>query len=152
MVGINTAILDPTGVGISSGVGFAIPITAVRGLVDQLLRFGRVIRPAMGISLAPPTFLKMQGRDGVLVANVQPDGPAGKAGMQGTRRDMWSVQLGDIIVGVNGRRVREQKDLFAALDALKVGDQVELEVERGASKMVTLKITLAERERFTSSE
>lgn len=55
MIGINTAIADPTGVGISSGVGFAIPIDSVKGLVEQLLGTGRVLRPSMGISIFDPS-------------------------------------------------------------------------------------------------
>ncbi len=54
MIGINTAIADPSGKGASSGVGFALPIDAVQGLVDQILQYGRVLRPVLGVTLAPP--------------------------------------------------------------------------------------------------
>ncbi|GFH11514.1 protease Do-like 1, chloroplastic [Haematococcus lacustris] len=137
VVGIATAIVDPTGRGISSGVGFAIPIDAVRGMVDQILRVGRVVRPALGISIAPVP-QAMQGRaapswgsqaerpakaEGVLVVTVQPGGPADVAGVQPTRRELSGrLLLGDIITGINGRAVRMQKDLFAALDQCQDGE------------------------------
>ncbi len=71
VIGINTAIADPTGKGASSGVGFALPIDSVRGLVDQILTYGRVLRPVLGVSLAPPQVLKQLGQPGVLVLEVR---------------------------------------------------------------------------------
>jgi S1-C subfamily serine protease len=53
VIGINLGILDPSGKGSFSGVGFAIPIDTVRGLVDQILAHGRVRRPSLGITIAP---------------------------------------------------------------------------------------------------
>jgi S1-C subfamily serine protease len=53
VIGVNLGILDPSGKGSFSGVGFAIPIDTVRGLVDQILTHGRVRRPSMGITMAP---------------------------------------------------------------------------------------------------
>ena len=52
------------GRGASSGVGFAIPIDSVKGLVDQILRYGRVVRPTMGITIAPPQVLRQIGEEG----------------------------------------------------------------------------------------
>ena len=54
LIGINTAIADPSGRGSNSGVGFAIPFDQVKGLVEQILTYGRIIRPVLGISIAPP--------------------------------------------------------------------------------------------------
>ena len=59
LIGINTAIADPSGRGANSGVGFAIPIDQVKGLVEQILTYGRIIRPVLGISIAPPQVLQM---------------------------------------------------------------------------------------------
>ena len=53
MVGINVAIVDPSGKGVFSGVAFAIPIDTVKGLVQQILKHGRVMRPGIGITVAP---------------------------------------------------------------------------------------------------
>jgi S1-C subfamily serine protease len=68
----------PPGRGSSSGVGFAIPIDPVKGLVEQLLTLGRVSRPALGINLAPITILRAMKREGVMVLGVRTGGPAGK--------------------------------------------------------------------------
>jgi S1-C subfamily serine protease len=135
VVGINTAIVDPTGKGSSSGVGFALPIDAVRGLVEQVLEYGRVVRPALGITIAPPQALRQLGLEGVLILDAPEDGPAGKAGLRATRRDPTtlsggSVRLGDVIVGIDGQPVRGFSDLYNALDDRRVGDEVEVEVLR----------------------
>ncbi len=70
LVGINTAIVDPTGKGTSSGVGFAIPMDSVEGLVEQILAYGRVVRPALGVTIAAPQLLQRLGQQGVLVLEV----------------------------------------------------------------------------------
>lgn len=58
------------GKGASSGVGFAIPVDTVKGLVDQILQYGRVIRPSLGVVIAPPQALQRIGEKGVLVLDV----------------------------------------------------------------------------------
>ncbi|KFM22725.1 Protease Do-like 1, chloroplastic [Auxenochlorella protothecoides] len=146
LIGINTAIADPTGKGASSGIGFAIPIDACRGLVDQILTYGRVVRPMLGITLAPPQALRQLGLSGVLVLDVPPGGPADAAGVKGTMRDGFGrVVLGDVIVGVNGRKVANEGDLFDALDSCKVGDEVRLDILSGGRTKASLSIVLAER-------
>jgi S1-C subfamily serine protease len=59
-----------TGKGSSSGVGFAIPIDTVKGLVSQILQYGRVMRPSLGVVIAPPQALQRLGENGVLVLDV----------------------------------------------------------------------------------
>ena len=75
-----------TGRGASSGVGFAIPIDSVKGLVEQILQYGRVVRPILGITIAPPQALRQIGQEGVLVLEVPSGTPADKAGIRGTYR------------------------------------------------------------------
>ncbi|GAB4823866.1 hypothetical protein N2152v2_010912 [Parachlorella kessleri] len=146
LIGINTAIADPSGRGSSSGVGFAIPIDTVKGLVDQILTYGRVIRPILGISIAPQQAVRQLGLTGVLVLDAPPGTPAANAGMQGTSRDDFGrLVLGDVIVGLKGRTVKSEKDLFDILDGCKVGETVEVEVLRGGKTKKTLSVTLAER-------
>ena len=77
-----------SGRGASSGVGFAIPVDSVKGLVDQILKFGRVIRPVLGITIAPPQTVRQLGLDGVLVLEVPSGSPANQAGIKGTFRQM----------------------------------------------------------------
>ncbi|KAJ4900971.1 hypothetical protein Rs2_14922 [Raphanus sativus] len=111
LIGINTAIYSPSGA--SSGVGFSIPVDTVGGIVDQL---------QLGVS-------------GVLVLDAPPTGPAGKAGLQSTKRDGYGrLILGDIITSVNGTKVTNGSDLYRILDQCKVGDEVTVEVLRGDHK------------------
>uniref|UniRef100_A0A7S0WGV5 PDZ domain-containing protein n=1 Tax=Chlamydomonas leiostraca TaxID=1034604 RepID=A0A7S0WGV5_9CHLO len=147
VVGINTAILDPTGVGISSGVGFAIPMDPVVGMVAQILATGRVQRPALGVTLAPPQILQQLGVEGVLVLEVPAGSPAAQAGLRPTLRDPSSgaLVLGDIITRMDSTRIRTYKDLLGVLDGKKPGDVVEMEVLRGGTKQMKLRVTLGER-------
>lgn len=133
VVGINTAIADPTGKGASSGIGFALPIDAVKGLVSQILEYGRVVRPALGISIAPPQALRQLGLEGVLILDAPPEGAAAKAGLRATTRDpeTGAVRLGDVVVAIDGEAIRNFGDLYKALDERRVGDEVRVDVLRG---------------------
>jgi S1-C subfamily serine protease len=144
LIGINTAIADPSGRGSNSGVGFAIPIDQVKGLVEQILTYGRIIRPVLGISIAPPQAVRQLGLEGVLVLEALPNTPAYDAGLRSTYRDASGrLVLGDIITGLNGKPIKLQKDLFGILDDCKVGQEVELTVKRG-QRTETIRVKLAE--------
>ncbi|XP_020255700.1 LOW QUALITY PROTEIN: protease Do-like 1, chloroplastic [Asparagus officinalis] len=133
LIGINTAIYSPSGA--SSGVGFSIPVDTVGGIVDQLVRFGKVTRPILGIKFAPDQSVEQLGVSGVLVLDAPPNGPAGKAGLQPTKRDSYGrLILGDIITSVNDKKVSSGSDLYRILDQCKVGDTVMVEVLRGDHK------------------
>ncbi|XP_017975916.1 PREDICTED: protease Do-like 1, chloroplastic [Theobroma cacao] len=133
LIGINTAIYSPSGA--SSGVGFSIPVDTVGGIVDQLVKFGKVTRPVLGIKFAPDQSVEQLGVSGVLVLDAPANGPAGKAGLQPTKRDSYGrLILGDIITSVNGKKVTSGSDLYRILDQCKVGEQVTVEVLRGDHK------------------
>ncbi|CAA0833757.1 Protease Do-like 1- chloroplastic [Striga hermonthica] len=130
LIGINTAIYSPSGA--SSGVGFSIPVDTVSGIVDQLVKFGKVTRPILGIKFAPDQSVEQLGVSGVLILDAPLNGPAGKAGLQPTKRDAYGrLVLGDIITSVNGKKVSNGSDLYRILDQCKVGDKVTVEVLRG---------------------
>ena len=154
MIGINTAIADPTGKGASSGVGFAIPIDMAKGLVSQILEFGRVMRPALGISLAPPQLAKQLGVEGVIVLDAPPSSPAGKAGVRGTTRDPidGSLTVGDSIVGIDGAPVRNFTDLYDLLDSKAVGQRIKLQILRGSRAKLEVDVVLGERDIGRSAE
>ncbi|KAJ8775045.1 hypothetical protein K2173_020049 [Erythroxylum novogranatense] len=133
LIGVNTAIYSPSGA--SSGVGFSIPVDTVGGIVDQLVRFGKVTRPILGIKFAPDQSVEQLGVSGVLVLDAPADGPAGKAGLLPTKRDSFGrLILGDIITSVNGKKVTNGSDLYRILDQCKVGEKVVVEVLRGDHK------------------
>ncbi|KAL7613688.1 protease Do-like 1, chloroplastic [Lactuca sativa] len=130
LIGVNTAIYSPSGA--SSGVGFSIPVDTVGGIVDQLVQFGKVTRPILGIKFAPEQSVEQLGVSGVLVLDAPPNGPAGKAGIVSTKRDAYGrLVLGDIITSVNGKKVANGSDLYRILDQCKVGEKVTVEVLRG---------------------
>lgn len=166
LVGVNTAIASPSGA--FAGVGFALPIDAVKGIVEQIVRFGQVTRPVMGLVLAPdgslpqllgPDVLRAWERNassatdvpapaGVLILGVVKDGPADRAGARGTERDPASddVRVGDVVVRIGDAAVRDSSDLYRALDELRGGDAVQVRVRRGAEgREVTLDMVLGEK-------
>ncbi|XP_058180365.1 protease Do-like 1, chloroplastic isoform X2 [Rhododendron vialii] len=133
LIGINTAIYSPSGA--SSGVGFSIPVDTVGGIVDQLVKFGKVTRPILGIKFAPDQSVEQLGVGGVLVLDAPANGPAGKAGLRPTKRDGYGrLILGDIITSVNGKKISNGSDLYRVLDQCKVGDEITVEVLRGDHK------------------
>ena len=140
LIGINTAIYSPSGA--NSGVGFAIPADTVRESVDEIIANGRVVRPILGIAFAPDSSTSQLGVNGILVLSVKDSGPAAKAGVKGTSRDSYGrLVLGDIIVGADGKKIKNAADLYRALDKLKVGAVVDLELLRAEAKE-HVKVTL----------
>src|SRR5688572_30757786 len=104
MIGINSQILSPTGA--SAGVGFAVPVNIAKRIVPQLLRFGEVRRPKLGISNREVALLKNQVElpvsEGVMIWQTAPGGSAANAGLRGvTPTENGDMELGDIIVGAD---------------------------------------------------
>lgn len=130
LIGINTAIYSPSGA--NTGVGFAIPVDVVRSSVEQIIKNGRVVRPIMGISFAPDASVEQLGVSGVLVLEAKQGGPAALAGVKGTSRDEYGrLVLGDIILAVDGKKIKNASDLYRVLDTAKVGDKLDVKVLRG---------------------
>jgi S1-C subfamily serine protease len=140
LIGVNSAILSPSGV--YSGIGFAIPADEVNRIVTQLIRHGTIVRPSLGVSLAPDQLTRRLGVEGVLVMQVDPDGPAARAGLQPTRRDIaGSVRLGDVIMAIEDDSTGTIEDFFAALEKHEPGEEVTLTVLRDGEQL-TLPVTL----------
>jgi S1-C subfamily serine protease len=137
LVGITTAIVSRAGQ--SSGIGLAIPANTARRVVDELIRHGRVIRPDCGI------FSVYETERGVLIARLDPEGPAARAGLQGPQEKV--VRRGgfvyrsidrskaDLIVAVDGRPVKTLDDLLSHVESKKPGDSVVLRVLREGRRM-----------------
>ncbi|NLF68528.1 MAG: PDZ domain-containing protein [Candidatus Anammoximicrobium sp.] len=135
LIGVNTAIYSPSGV--SAGIGFAIPVDEVNRLVPQLIRHGRVIRPGLGIQIGPDRLAAELGLSGVLILGVVPDGPAAKAGIRPTRRMSGGrIELGDVIVALDGQPIRSVEDLLTALDRHQVGSRVKVTLLRDGAEAV----------------
>jgi Do/DeqQ family serine protease len=121
LIGINTAIIGPSGGNV--GIGFAVPVVMARAVMDQLVKFGEVRRGRLGITMAD-----VVGGEGAAISEVQAESPAAQAGLR----------KGDVVTGLNGRPVRGAAELRARLGVVPVGEQVDLQVSRG-SETRTLK-------------
>ena len=135
LIGLNTAIYSASGT--SSGVSFALPVDMVTGIVDQIIRFGRVTRPIIGVSFAPDEIAEQLGLGGVLVLDAREGGPAERAGIRSTKRDdSGRLLLGDVIVGIDDEKIEDSYDLYRALDTHVVGDSVKVSVFRDTDRKV----------------
>jgi serine protease Do len=137
LVGINSLKIAENGV---EGLGFAIPSKDVQALINQLIKNGKVVRPYLGVGLAnfdevPPQYLQNLPdgvTSGAIVANVDPDSAAAKAGLQ----------MEDILVSIGGKEITNSSDLRKHLySGFSIGDQVEIKFYRG-SELKTAEVTL----------
>jgi len=126
VIAINTAIIP-----FAHGIGFAIPINLAERCSDDIIRYGRVVWPWVGVSGLSVTreiadYYGLPVDSGVLVAEVVPRGPADRAGLG----------KGDIIVGLNDTAIRSVKELQREVQRKKVGDTFKLAFVRGSQKLV----------------
>jgi S1-C subfamily serine protease len=134
LIGINTAIYSPSGA--YAGIGFAVPVDTVNRIVPDLIKYGKVVRPGLGVVPANRNIMERLGLEGALVLNVSPDSAAEKAGIRPTQIDSRGrIQLGDVIVAVDGKPVKSDDELILALEQYAVGDQVTVTVQRDDSTL-----------------
>ena len=140
LIGVNTQIVSPSGA--FAGVGFAVPVGIVKRIVPQLIQFGKVIRPGLGISLIPDSIVSRWGVRGIVIARIQPGSVAAKAGLKSLEElRSGRIRLGDVIISIDGEAVRNYDDLATILDRHNVGDRIKLGVRRN-KKERTVEITL----------
>ena len=125
VVGINTAIVAQ-----GQGIGFAIPVNLVKPLIPQLETKGKVTRGFLGVSIQPITpalakSLNLPDQKGALVADVNPDTPAAKAG----------IKRGDVIVAFNGKEVADSQSLPAIVAASPVDQEATVTVKRNGDTL-----------------
>jgi S1-C subfamily serine protease len=125
LVGVNTAIYSPTGA--SAGIGFAIPVNAVKVIIPQLIEHGKLIRPVLGIETLTDYWTRRLRVKGVAILSVREGLPAAKAGMVGVREDRrGKIHLGDVIIAINGQNVVNEDSLLNQLEQFSPGDTVEV--------------------------
>lgn len=140
VIGVNTAIISPSGGSI--GIGFAIPSDIVRNVVSQLQEFGETRRGWLGVRIQSVTeelaesFGLMSPR-GALIAEVTPGGPAAAAG----------IQAGDVIIRFNGQDVPQMGDLPRIVAETAVGKEVDVVVWRDGKER-NFRVTLGRLEEF----
>ncbi len=140
LIGVNTQIVSPSGA--FAGIGFAVPVDIITRVVPQLIQFGKVIRPGLGISLIPDSIARRWGITGVPIAKIQPGGAADKAGLRSLEEGPGGrILLGDVITSIDGEAIRSYDDLAKILDRYKVGDRIKLGIRRkGQDKTLSLKL------------
>ncbi len=127
VIGVNSAIFSPSGG--SVGIGFAIPATTVKAIVDQLRQTGNVSRGWLGVQIQNLTpdlaaSLGAGSEKGAIVANVIEDSPAAKAGFR----------QGDVILTLNGTEIDDNRDLTRKVAAILAGDRAQFTVLRDGSR------------------
>src|SRR5712671_3554700 len=145
IVGINTAIVAPSGGNV--GIGFAVPINMARQVIDQLTRYGEIKRGRIGVAIQDLTpdiaqALGTKYTQGAVIARVEAGSPAERAGLR----------TNDLVVAVNGAPMRSGTELRNRVGLSRIGDAVELTVERGGTERgVTVRVekvtTTAQRQR-----
>jgi serine protease Do len=127
VVGVNTAIFSPSGG--SVGIGFAIPTTTVERVIGQLERNGEVVRGWLGVQIQPinrdiADGLGLKDARGALVSEPQPNSPAAKAG----------IRSGDAILAVEGKSVRNPRELARTIADYEPGATVKVKLLRGGKE------------------
>jgi Do/DeqQ family serine protease len=124
IVGINTAIVAPTGVNV--GIGFAVPINVARQVMDQLISYGEIKRGRIGVAIQDLTPDIAQGlgtarTGGAVIARVEPGSPAEHAGLR----------TNDVVIAVNGVPIHNGAELKNRVVMARIGDEIDLTVARG---------------------
>ncbi len=138
LIGMNTMIY--TKVGQSSGIGFAVPTTTLARLVPQIIHYGKPRRVGLDIEIVPDRLARRLGIRGVVVARVRPGSLAARAGLRGLRRTTSGTVIGDVIIALDGKKIRNYDDLYTQLEEKSPGESVQVTVERNGSR---IEITVA---------
>jgi len=144
VIGINTAIISPSGGSI--GIGFAIPSSIATNVIDQLIEFGETRRGWLGVRIQEVTdeiaeSLGMDAAEGALVAGITEGGPAEASGLE----------AGDVILEFNGQRVPEMRDLPRMVADTPVGEEVDVIVLRKGEEVI-VKVTLGRLEEADAAD
>lgn len=141
LIGVNTSIYSPSGA--SAGIGFAIPVDEVNRIVPRLIRDGRFIRPALGVTAADPRLNRaLELPKGVALAGVGDGTPAARAGLKPfTQRRDGRIEPGDVITAVNGVEVGDLDDMLNELEKRQAGERVQITVWReGRTRQVQVQL------------
>ncbi|WP_339834475.1 DegQ family serine endoprotease [uncultured Parvibaculum sp.] len=135
VVGVNSAIISPSGA--SVGIGFAVPTSTVRPIVEQILEHGETRRGWIGVRIQTVTpeiadSLGLAPARGALIAGLSDDGPAAAAG----------IEPGDIVLSFDGRNIAAMRDLPRIVAETGIGRTVDVEIYRGG-RTIGVKVTVA---------
>ena len=140
LIGVNTAIVSPSGA--YSGIGFSVPVDVVNWVVPDIIKYGKVKRPVLGIELVSQQSIDQLNLEGAMVLDVNPGSGAAKGGLRPTRRlGNGDFSLGDLITEINGEPIKSNNDLLLTLEKYKPGDQIRIKVIRD-DRPATVNVTL----------
>ena len=126
LIGVNTAIYSPSGA--SAGVGFSIPAEVVAWVIPELIEYGKVIRPDLGIELTRP----LRDIKGAIIYDVTENSPAAQIDLQPTRIDRYGrLMLGDVITKINDDVIESNNDYILAMENLKGKSTATIQFKRG---------------------
>lgn len=138
IIGINSAIISPTGA--SVGIGFAVPINTAKRILPELISKGRVSYPWIGASVFPlipefSNYLGLIAERGAMIMEIVPNGPADKAGLRGGNRQVrvgnsLIIIGGDVITELNSEKVNSSDDLIRRIRDHRPGDNIKLKILR----------------------
>jgi len=129
IIGMNTAIYSQTGE--SAGIGFAVPIDIINHVVPQLIKYGKIIRPGLGVSVAAASVSERLHLPGVLIVDIARGSGSDQAGLRPTSEsNNGNIILGDIITAINDYPVKTPDDLLTALERFEPGQQVSVSINR----------------------
>lgn len=125
VIGMSTAMIP-----YAQGIGFAIPINIAMKILEDVVKYGEVRRPWIGISGIDITkkvvaYYNLPTENGIIVMNVMPKSPAGRSG----------IRRGDILVAVNGKRIGTMQDLIREMWKIGIGKKIKLEIIRSDKKL-----------------
>jgi S1-C subfamily serine protease len=141
VIGMNTMIFSNSGS--SAGVGFAVPVDEIKRVVPEIIEFGKVTRPALGVIILEDQYAQFFGlKKGIAIRTVVDGSAAERAGFRGMTRDRRGrYSLGDVILRIDKHEINSFDDIYHALGKYKPGDTVTVTYDRnGKDKKTKLKL------------
>jgi len=136
LIGMNTMIYAPNGIGANVGIGFAIPVDTVARYADQIIKHGQNARPSLGVNVLPDQIRHQYAHnlrrplEGALIAEVVPGSPAASLNLAPCQRQRAGVLLGDMITAVNGNPIKKNEDLLCAVEESDVDQPIRITIQR----------------------
>ncbi len=134
LIGVNTSIYSPSGA--YAGIGFSIPVDVVKWVVPELIKYGKIKRPTLGISIANARIMAQLRLKGILIVDTEKGGAAEKAGLRPTTRNRnGNIELGDVILAIDDNKIDKYGDLVLALEKYKPQEMVTVTILRGEKEL-----------------
>ncbi len=134
LIGVNTSIMTPSGG--SAGIGFAVPVNIVKKVIPQLIKYGKVIKPGLGIQTLADNIAENNDILGVIIARVFPGSSAAKAGLMGLKKGYFGqLILGDVIIEINSKPITNGDELSHEIEQHNIGNIIQVKILRKGKKI-----------------